>query len=137
MKLDEAIKYCEQDAGQKDVKDPADFDIDAFIKRFEDLEIAMEVILQAAKNWQTLVDARKDATAGEWLPIETAPRDDFPVDLWYEDQDGLFYYRVPDCRWSRAHEYWVNKEGLPADMKNYPTHWMPVPEPPTEKDTER
>lgn len=130
MKLDEAIKYCEQDAGQKDIKDPADFDIDAFMKRFEDLEIAMEVILQAAKNWQTLVGARKDATAGEWLPIETAPKDGSTIMVWREDHGGIWWGSFDGHKWLVVYG---NNKVHARDI----THWMPLPEPPTEKDTER
>ena len=32
---------------------------------------------------------------GEWQPIETAPKDGHPLDLWCVTAS----YRQPDCRW--------------------------------------
>ena len=62
----------------------------------------------------------------EWQPIETAPRDGTPVDLFHKDG-----FRLTD-------EWWVYEEdgegfwsgSLCPDSEF--THWMPLPNPPTE-----
>lgn len=67
----------------------------------------------------------------EWQPIETAPRcrqilvfaegrksDDFAIFNALFDEDGIWYAYTADFR-----------EGM-VDMCWYPTHWMPLPEPP-------
>lgn len=64
-----------------------------------------------------------------WQPIETAPRDRFidsfnayngerRVTRWDENHWGL------DCKWA----------GWDGNWGNTPTHWMPMPEPPTGPD---
>ncbi len=70
----------------------------------------------------------------DWQPIETVPSDT-DVDLWCRAADGSFSsVRVADCRktvngWATRGDYgW---EPL-ADFSFVPTHWMPLPPPPTE-----
>lgn len=68
----------------------------------------------------------------EWQPIETAPKDGVTIICW----DGL---RVDMWRWdkqqhnTRPKPYWA-RVGLwraRDDRSCQPTHWMPLPEPPT------
>lgn len=62
----------------------------------------------------------------DWRPIETAPRDggkDHPFLAWNDP-----YWRL--CYWSDLHHDWVDYwDGDPAFVP--PTHWMPLPKPPT------
>ena len=69
---------------------------------------------QEAANRLEGLDAEK------WMPIETAPQDGTRVLLWAESK----------CRVG----YWVY---YPADAQNpvAPTHWMPLPPPPTDRRT--
>ena len=72
----------------------------------------------------------------EWQPIETAPKDHVTVvDLW----SGGFRYT--NCAWGKptyGKEYtWVqlnasrDSDGLVDEQViPYPSHWMPLPEPP-------
>lgn len=74
----------------------------------------------------------------EWQPIETAPLDGTPVDLWAIrdskfDREG----RYTDCRFIRR-TYGTEPFGEPVwnglndrYVKVTPTHWMPRPAPPT------
>jgi hypothetical protein len=79
----------------------------------------------------------------EWQPIETAPKDGTPLDLWVVDiftdgrpqdegrhadavwRDDAWRYLDPiACDYVSVEEEW-------ADGKTVVTHWMPLPEPPS------
>ena len=75
----------------------------------------------------------------DWQPIETAPRDGTPILIFdptkssHDQIDGL---RFDDARYAIG--YWrVWKEngewmwGNRNSAYNSPTHWMPLPDPPT------
>jgi len=83
---------------------------------------------------------------GEWRPIETAPKDGTAVWLWHEGQAYIGYCRRSDwlCKadkWSA--KFYVSRAdeerkacGLPdetwgTNFEINPTHWMPLPPPPT------
>jgi len=64
-----------------------------------------------------------------WFPIETAPQDGAPVDLWIGREENP--YRATDFYFEDGH--WVRKEGHPAVWRRLlvqPTHWRPRPAPP-------
>ena len=71
----------------------------------------------------------------EWQPIETAPKDGrmvllFPSRCWAEDSDrGEVGY------WDNDFHDWG---GLGSAAEDYtgPTHWMPLPSPPTPEGTQ-
>lgn len=71
---------------------------------------------------------RPDApSAGEWMPIETAPKDGTKVDLW---RDGE---RLIDWRWDEGSGGWSFTYGYPvatAYLTKPPTHWRLPPAPP-------
>jgi hypothetical protein len=56
----------------------------------------------------------------QWQPIETAPRDGTPVDLWHKVGARIpeTWWDAEDCCWSCA-----------MDDSEF-THWMPMPHPP-------
>jgi hypothetical protein len=55
----------------------------------------------------------------EWLPIETAPKDETEILIWYGE-------RAVVARWESSIEAWVDDE-----WRRYPaTAWMPLPAPP-------
>lgn len=56
----------------------------------------------------------------EWKPIETAPRDGTPVDLW--NKAG---FREVDVWWCLEDQCWSSVN----DDSAY-SHWMPPPHPP-------
>jgi len=82
----------------------------------------------------------------EWQPIETAPKDGTPVDLWLvsnETCDIDFYSptasklqgRSTDWVWEKrgpnsANWYPLGGLGYPLGPEVTPTHWMPLPVPP-------
>lgn len=72
----------------------------------------------------------KAALAALWQPIETAPKTDEPVLVWDPDDsktsDIEVYAALPSDR--EHNEYWRlnGDDGYPC----YPTHWMPLLEPP-------
>lgn len=63
-----------------------------------------------------------------WQPIKTAPKNGTPVLLW-----SVYPHPVvvpPLCiagKYIKGINKWV---GLNSDIYLYPTHWMPLPEPP-------
>jgi hypothetical protein len=65
-------------------------------------------------------------TKREWQPIETAPK--YKMFIYFLRRDGKqcvgLAYRTVNGEWrdSEAHEWHVRLE---------PTHWMPLPPPPT------
>jgi hypothetical protein len=73
-----------------------------------------------------------------WQPIETAPRDGTPIDIWGEvgnhadEEDG----RITDAYWHaglKGFVFWCQEleygDGALQFIKS-PTHWMPLPNPP-------
>ena len=73
---------------------------------------------------------------GKWLPIETAPKDGCRVDLWAGE-------REPNCSWRKpvGREDWTYEGITGATWRDNggntiwePTHWMPLPEPPSAGD---
>lgn len=71
-------------------------------------------------------------SASEWKPIAEAPRDGTRV-LYSGATDGIIRW-VTMGRWVEdAGWYEINTD--PTDARSdedYPTHWMPLPAPPTE-----
>lgn len=81
----------------------------------------------------------EDIRAGQWMPIETAPKDGrFIIAGRFSRHNELVWVR--HVSWQTA-EYYADLEcGDPADFRDgwnddredecFPTHWMPLPEPP-------
>jgi hypothetical protein len=68
----------------------------------------------------------------KWRPIETAPKDGTRIILYQPGGDGDDPSRTTDIgawgRWEGASWCWVMTAG---DGWVRPTHWMPLPEKPT------
>lgn len=66
-----------------------------------------------------------------WQPISTAPRDGTNVLLWADGE----YFLVG--HWSGQNEFWVCPGAVSCvwnDGQHGPTHWLPIPPPPTERE---
>jgi hypothetical protein len=68
-----------------------------------------------------------------WRPIETAPKDETPI-LAYCPNDLPTVYVIMwnsymDTYRKKLYENWVEAGGEQYEVF-YPTHWMPLPEPP-------
>lgn len=75
--------------------------------------------MEAARAWQAFRDWCDKPT---WQPIETAPRDGTEVLVYVPDYDSL----------TIAQRFGVGLwEGADGDYY-YPTHWQPLPAPPSE-----
>ncbi len=64
----------------------------------------------------------------KWQPIETAPQDGTHVLGWAEGSFAVVNF---------AHDtWWLSEVGSFAeDGSWYPTHWMPLPDPPAARET--
>ena len=79
----------------------------------------------------------------QWKPIETAPKDGTPILLWGgEDSDAYYFLRHEQylasapCRAAWVLDCWLitlAEAGFVAVTYDNPTHWMPLPPPPTER----
>lgn len=87
---------------------------------------------------------------GEWQPIKTAPRDGTQVLLWAEAWEMTWgiqigYFMQPEECWATAEgtvddndedfdpHAEVFDESILEDLNTGPTHWMPLPIPPSER----
>ena len=61
----------------------------------------------------------------EWQPIETAPKDGTSI-LGYWCYEGGFEHYIQPIRY--LHGKWLHDWDHSDEL--YPTHWMPLPEPP-------
>lgn len=73
----------------------------------------LKVIVKALSAYEAV------KTNNGWIPIETAPRDETEILTW----DGS-YIRV-------ATHAWDDEWSQGSDPSHTPTHWMPLPKPPT------
>lgn len=60
----------------------------------------------------------------EWLPIKTAPRDGSIIDLFAADGTRWENCSFEDGRWFRYGNFY-------EEYEISPTHWMPLPTPPS------
>jgi hypothetical protein len=58
-----------------------------------------------------------------WQPIETAPKNHFPILTWSINQGQCVAFL--DVTWS-----WRSSPNGNRPMRYKPTHWMPLPPPP-------
>lgn len=64
--------------------------------------------------------------ASSWQPIETAPKDGTEILAWQKGEGAFvvfWYSRLFNWKWT-THD-------LGGDENLYPSHWMPLPAPPT------
>ena len=67
-----------------------------------------------------------------WQPIETAPKDGHPVDLWvtYCCFHRERSYRATNAYWSKRENTWVYKSGYPIEEQgDKVTHWIRIGNP--------
>jgi hypothetical protein len=68
-----------------------------------------------------------------WKPIETAPKDGTPFDMWGLDPAGGGF-RMAYCFYSEEEGGFLADDGCSLTDHPFftPTHWMPLPAPPAE-----
>lgn len=95
---------------------------------------------QAWETWQRAWQAAIASRAG-WLPIADAPKDGTEMLIWFAD---LYGGKADIGRWdadqyaNKPRPYWTGVGeriyGILAYRKGNPTHWQPLPAPPTPQD---
>ena len=89
-----------------------------------------------ARILSSLESAPQPAVPEGWRPIETAPKDGKPIDVWTKGGE-----RWSDVKWDKKKCYWVAWQLGDFDNMGFirldsdPTHWMPHPSPPIAKET--
>ena len=61
----------------------------------------------------------------EWKPINTAPLDGKRILAWRKT-----WYMVNTCHWSDNTNCWIRANVKLDRPESWPTHWMPLPDPP-------
>ena len=64
-----------------------------------------------------------------WQPIETAPTDDTPVDIWRPSWGGERCTAMCRIDLGRGNIFYAPTKSGPACVRDA-THWMPIPEAP-------
>ncbi len=67
----------------------------------------------------------------EWQPIETAPKDEYVLISGFRNEDPEQGRWVDAAILRVGKRYWHASNG-PEEGFNDPTHWMPLPEPPSQ-----
>jgi hypothetical protein len=83
---------------------------------------------------QVAWEAWQAARERQWLPIESAPKNGRVILTW----DGV---NMSLCNWANCSEVWEQEERMGwssgydcstmSHDEEYPTHWIPLPNPPT------
>lgn len=68
------------------------------------------------REWAARIESQ---ARGEWLPIESAPKDRVVI-LWNADFITL-------GRWWEARKCWIDYADDGAEFNDDPTHWQPLP----------
>lgn len=90
---------------------------------------------------QERIKELEGALAGKWRPIDTAPKDGTEFDVWAVNDEGQSR-RICEVSWGPVAD-WTGKEwddwiGMRPSLHHArfePTHWQPLPIPPTLKDS--
>jgi len=129
-----ALKYSKM----KGIKDPQD-EIEALkaenethkkaywdlLESWSDLRVKYSIAVNELAELKAKLDKAK------WQPIESAPRDGTPVDLWMAATNEYDAYLIPNCSYDVDDELWF--EGELVEVDGTPTHWMPLPDAPEQR----
>ena len=100
------------------------------------------IIGQPLRDWLLSRRASTPSPEGQtWQPIETAPKDGTRIDLWAKSWlpafDRFEFRRFADCYWSKGDTMCnVKAAWTGLDREWHPTHWSPLPSPPTPEGTQ-
>lgn len=88
----------------------------------------VRAVLHGFAKW--ILAGSPPAWEPQWQPIETAPKDDTNVLLWWP----FWVKNRPTIGWfgHRGIQQWVCPEACEGDGEP-PTHWMPLPPPPSDQ----
>jgi hypothetical protein len=72
-----------------------------------------------------------NSTTTGWQPIETSPRNTKARLVWCPERRNTYV-----VVWSYLLPGWIHFSGGDRELREEPTHWMPLPKPPEENDDE-
>lgn len=103
-----------------------------------ELIVAAQLVLDFEKQFKAEADST--CLQAQWMPIEEAPRDATFVDLWCKRvhcHGKEEYVRKCNCSWGSIDDQFTSKiykgwRGIGETYaQNTPTHFMPIPKPPS------
>lgn len=121
MKAVERLKSLYENVSYAKSWEKSDLVYDNLLADHKICEMAKEL------EFKTLITA---ATRQAWQPIATAPRDGSRVLVYRPSFDGDYIPRVGVDYYATTH-YTEGKTWMRSREDCQPTHWMPLPEPPT------
>jgi hypothetical protein len=75
---------------------------------------------------ETLAMVLRVVRAEQWQPIETAPRDNHARMVWCPEAMNIYI-----VTWWQQENAWAHFGGAGRILMEAPTHWMPLPSPPS------
>lgn len=91
----------------------------------------------ATDDVMEMILADRAARAETWRPIATAPKDGTRVLIWGPNSDTVVCYCnewAHEPKWQPAAVEASGAQGYPdVTIRGEPTHWMPLPDTPTQK----
>ena len=89
--------------------------------------IPYELLTQEQKRgWEAVAEFMVNDRM-DWQPIETAPKDKTPVMVCDKNHDYA-NGKIAVAVWENDEHYIIEEQSIPIGI--FPTHWMPLPEPP-------
>lgn len=90
-----------------------------------------DVIFTAAADMLLALSQQAEGIRAEWMPIETAPKDGTRLLLVGKVYAGLPFVGVWSPTDFNPAQPWLNAISITRLYEHVPTHWMPLPPPPS------
>ena len=99
--------------------------MDAFVIMGATVNEAIAAAIAVSPLYKRVKESEAELAKFQWQGIESAPKDGTSF-LGYEAIDETIYVAFYDAKFKG---FYLIGDGY-NDYKGYPTHWMPLPEPP-------
>jgi hypothetical protein len=107
--------------------------LDVFLDGERCKDTVADAVLDALLSAPESVRLELAALLNPWRPIETAPKDGdtYLLGCFGEHGYGMQFVAFWDDEATTATNHWQTADGI-AYHDNLPTHWLPLPAPPSE-----